>query len=166
MESYFIRKTTAEDLPAVMDIFSGAREFMAKSGNPGQWTDGHPRRAVIENDILAGTSYVCMRGDEISAVFYFNIERDPTYEIINGAWLNDEPYGVIHRIARAPDARGAGAFCINWCYEQIANIRIDTHEDNSNMLELLKKLGFTYCGIIHIENGDKRMAFHKSTLPR
>mgnify|MGYP003296922186 CR=1 FL=1 len=39
------------------------------------------------------------------------------------------------------------------------NIRIDTHHDNVVMQRLLKKLGFQYCGIIHLENGDPRLAF-------
>jgi len=86
---------------------------------------------------------------------------DSTYTKINGAWLSDAPYSVIHRIARAKNAKGIGAFCINWCLEKAKNIRIDTHKDNAPMLKLLDNLGFTYCGIIWLENGDERLAFQK-----
>ena len=41
------------------------------------------------------------------------------------------------------------------------HIRIDTHEDNVVMQNLLKKLGFKFCGIIHLKNGDKRLAYEK-----
>jgi len=142
-----------------MEIYAYARACMKESGNPNQWFDNHPPKHLIEADIDAGHSYVCTNESEVSAVFYFHIEAEPTYNKINGQWLNDEPYGVIHRIARGPLGKGAGAYAINWCFAQHPNIRIDTHKDNIPMLLLLKRLGFKYCGIIKIENGDERMAF-------
>ena len=156
-----IRKTTIEDLDEVLNIYKNAREFMIKSGNTEQWGDSHPPRDLIINDIKNGLSYICIKDEKVAAVFYFNIEEEPTYAKIDGAWLNDKPYGVIHRIARAPDAKGAGAFCINWCFNQHNNIRIDTHKDNKPMLALLSKLGFVYCGIIWLKNKDERLAFQK-----
>jgi len=156
-----IRKTMEKDLDEVMKIYADARDFMRESGNPNQWFDVHPARAVVENDIKVGTSYVCESENGIAAVFYYNIERDPTYTRIDGAWQNDDPYGVIHRIARRKDATGAGAYCLNWAFEQCGNLRIDTHRDNIPMRGLVEKLGFRYCGIIWIESGDERMAFQK-----
>jgi len=150
------------DLPAVMNIYAQARQMMAENGNPTQWSSGHPAQKIIENDITAGLSYVCTSDDKVVAVFYFTTTPDPNYAKIDGAWKNDEPYGVIHRIARARDAKGAGAFCINWCFGQIPNIRIDTHKDNASMLKLLPNLGFEYCGIIWLaEINEERMAFQK-----
>ena len=162
-----IRKSTPADLPAVMQIYKEGREIMADSGNPTQWANNHPARAIVEADIAAGHSYVCEKvcGNEkrVVAVFFFDTTPDPTYAKIDGAWLNDAPYGVIHRIARAksPEAKGAGAFCLNWCFDQIPNIRIDTHRDNGPMLNMLGKLGYKYCGIIWLANGDERLAFQK-----
>ena len=157
-----IRKTIMGDLDEVCRIYAGARDFMRESGNPNQWKDTHPARDVIERDILSGESYVCVCGDEIAAVFFFSIGRDPTYGKIDGAWLNDDTYGVVHRIARARSAAGSGAYCLDWCFEQCRNLRIDTHRDNAPMRNLLKKQGFTYCGIIWLENGEERMAFQKT----
>ena len=156
-----IRKTTPQDLPAVTEIYAYARAYMKESGNPNQWHSTHPPQAVIEADIEAGHSYVCENETGIAAVFYFNVEREPTYSKIDGNWLNDEPYGVVHRIARGPDAKGAGAFCLNWCSARHPNIRIDTHRDNAAMLKLLENLGYKYCGIIWLASGDERMAFQK-----
>jgi len=158
---YCIRKTTVADLPAVMQIYKQARQMMAKNGNPNQWTNGHPVQSLIEKDIEAGHSYVCTNNDRVAAVFYFDTTPDPTYTKIDGAWKREGAYGVVHRIARAADAKGAGAFCLNWCFEQIPNVRIDTHKDNAPMLKLLENLGFEYCGIIWMENGDERLAFQK-----
>ena len=159
-----IRKTTTQDLQAVMEIFHGARKFMKEAGNPSQWKTTHPPQEQIEEDIRKGQSYVCVAGEEILAAFFFNAAPDPTYKKIDGAWLSDAPYGVVHRIARAQNsvnAKGAGAFCLNWCFEQIPNIRIDTHKDNAPMIKLLENLGFKYCGIIWLENGDERLSFQK-----
>jgi RimJ/RimL family protein N-acetyltransferase len=157
-----IRLTRTDDLNDVMQIYADARAFMRENGNPNQWLDGHPALDMIERDILDGKSYVLVEGGEVAAVFYFSVEREPTYEKIDGAWLNDEPFGVVHRIARRRGVKGAGAACINWCLEQCGNVKIDTHQDNIPMRRLLDKLGFTYCGIIWIQNGDERIAFQKT----
>jgi len=158
-----IRKTTNADLPEVMKIYADARKMMAESGNLNQWANGHPAQQIIEKDIEVGFSYVCTNKDKIVAVFYFDTTPDPTYTKIDGAWKNDGAYGVVHRIARATcsGAKGAGAFCLNWCFAQIANIRIDTHKANKPMLKLLESLGFEYCGVIWLESGDERLAFQK-----
>jgi len=136
---------------------------MRENGNPDQWRDDHPAREIIDEDIVDGLSYVCVRDEAIAAVFYFNIEIDPTYAEIDGRWLNDEPYGVIHRIARARgvEGQGSGAFCIEWCLKHCGNLRIDTHRDNAPMINLLIRLGFIYCGTIWLEDGDERLAFQK-----
>ena len=164
-----IRKSKKTDLPAIMQIFAEARAFMWENGNMDQWKNNHPPQELIEEDIQRGVSYVCVIGEEvaeeIAAVFYFNIERDITYSKIDGKWVNDEPYGVIHRIARSMSvkgAKGAGEFCIKWCLKQHPNIRIDTHRDNAPLLRLMDKLGFTRCGIIWLANGDERVAFQKA----
>jgi len=157
-----IRKTIASDLPAVMQIYADARQMMVESGNHNQWTGGHPAQAIIENDIAEGKSYVCTDGETVLAVFYLDIAPDPTYAKIDGAWQRpDAEYGVVHRIARARGAKGAGAFCLEWCFGQIPNIRIDTHRDNAPMIKLLGRLGYKYCGTIWLENGDERLAFQK-----
>ena len=159
-----IRKTTYEDIPAVLEIYAQGREIMAQSGNHAQWQNGHPAQPVVENDISTGNSYVCIQNQKIIAVFYLGLEPEPTYAKIDGAWLNpEETYGVVHRIARAHDAKGAGEFCLNWCFDHIANIRIDTHQDNIPMRRLLEKLGYQHTGIIWIANGDERLAFQKIT---
>ena len=157
-----IRKTTPEDLDDVMRVYAFARSVMAESGNPTQWGTTEPRQEVVEADIAAGKSYVCMQDDEIAAVFYFAVEDDPYYAEIEGpGWLNDEPYGVLHRIAASGAAKGAGRFCIQWAFEQCGNMRIDTHMDNAIMRHVLAKMGFQECGTITTYDGTPRLAFQK-----
>lgn len=147
-----------------MAIYAHARVFMAQSGNPTQWGTTKPHRWQIENDIAEGVSHVVVDdGGEILAVFFFRIAPDPTYETIyDGAWLNDAPYGVIHRIAAAQSGSGAAKFAVEWCLEQVGDVRIDTHANNLPMQKLLAKCGFSRCGIIYIEDGTQRIAYQKS----
>ena len=43
----------------------------------------------------------------------------------------------------------------------INSIRIDTHEENLPMQNLLKKNNYEYCGIIYLEDKSERLAFEK-----
>lgn len=157
-----IRKTRMEELDTVMDIYAYARKFMAETGNPTQWGNHKPPRERIEQDILEGVHYVCEENGEIVAVFFFDTKPDPTYTVIyDGTWPNDKPYGVVHRIASAGKVKGAGSFCLQWAFSQCGNLRIDTHKDNKVMQHTLAKNGFQYCGVIHLENGEPRIAFQK-----
>ena len=158
-----IRKTKMSDLDDVCRIYADARAFMRESGNPNQWKNTNPALEVIVRDIHAQSSYVYERSGVIAAVFFFSTDRDPTYSVIDGAWLNDDNYGVVHRIARTRSASGAGAICLEWCYEQCGNLRIDTHRDNAVMRNRLEKMGFSYCGIIWLENGEERLAYQKGS---
>ncbi len=157
-----IRKTAPADLPALEQLYARARAFMAASGNPSQWGSTRPSRSDLEADISLGRSYVCQIDRQIVAAFMFAPGPDPTYAEIAGAWLNAQPYHVAHRIATGGSRQGAGAFCLNWCFRQCGNLRIDTHRDNLPMQNLLKKQGFQYCGVIHIEDGTERLAFQKT----
>lgn len=158
-----IRKAKLEELDTIMNIFARARAFMAENGNPNQWGNNKPSRETIEEDIIHGCSYVCVENEEIAASFFYLEAEDPTYNVIeNGQWLNDKKYGVVHRIASAGTVKGAGSFCLNWAFEQCGNLKIDTHRDNVVMQNTLKKLGFSYCGIIYLLDGDERLAYQKN----
>ena len=162
-----IRKSTEQDVPRMMEIYDYARRFMAEHGNPNQWGPNRwPPESLIHDDIRSGHSYVCLNDEgTVIGTFYFNAGRDiePTYrQITDGAWLDDGPYGVIHRIAGDGSERGIGAFCINWAYEQCGHLRIDTHGDNTVMQRLVTKLGFVRCGTIFVQQDNfPRFAYEK-----
>ena len=88
---------------------------------------------------------------------------DPSFNTIeNGAWKNNEPYGVVHRIASDGSRKGTGSCCIKWTYEQCGHLRMDTHSDNIPMQKLLEKLGFEKRGIIHVKQDNyPRFAYEK-----
>lgn len=158
-----IRKGTIADLPQIMALYACARRFMAQNGNPGQWGNAHPPRQLIEQDIREAKSYLCEEDGAIAGVFYFAREDDPTYHVIEqGNWLNGTPYGVVHRITTRQGTRGVASFCLNWCFEQCGNLRIDTHEHNVSMRKMLEKNGFRFCGKIYLEDGAERLAYQKT----
>ena len=163
-----IRHSTPQDLERIMDIYAAARRFMAEHGNPYQWGPTNwPPEALIRADIRAGNSYVCFNDNaSVIGTFFFDQGKDiePTYrEITEGAWLDDSPYGVVHRIAGDGSEKGIGTFCINWALSQCGHLRIDTHGNNIVMQNLLRKLGFVRCGIIYVTEDDyPRLAFEKT----
>ncbi len=157
----YVRRSNMEDIPAMMDLYAQARVFMRENGNPNQWDESYPSRELLEKDIAFGNSYI-VEDDEknLAATFAFIKGEDPTYYgIENGAWLNHEPYGTIHRLAGNTSYHGIASGCISWCKSQIGNLRADTHEDNKIMQHLLEKNGFVRCGIIHLANGAPRIAY-------
>ena len=66
-----IRKGTLEDLPAILQIYEEAREFMKEQGNGDQWGDRWPPEELIRNDIGTGLSHVCVDGGEVVACFVY-----------------------------------------------------------------------------------------------
>lgn len=157
-----IRKSRVEDLERIMPVYEGAKRYMRNEGNMSQWTGGYPSEEVILRDIAAGNHYIAERENgEVLAVFTFIIGEDPTYRVIEGKWLDDAPYGTIHRIASTGAVSGMLGKCVDFCFSLIPNIRIDTHADNRSMLAGVTWLGFERCGIIYLADGSPRVAFQK-----
>lgn len=171
----YIRKAQLQDLETVLAIYHQARDFMREMGNPSQWGDSWPPSHLIEHDINQQKSYVCVALlpatvdtsaiESVVAVFFLEMADDPTYhQIYQGQWIDSQqPYGVVHRLASSRRVQGAASFCLQWALDQYSNIRIDTHEANLPMRNLLKKLGYHYCGIIHTHDGTPRLAYQKVT---
>lgn len=155
-----IRKTLDTDISAVMDIFDTARAFMRAHGNLEQWPVGTPSRTAVEADIAAGGSYVCEEGGRVVATFAFLPGPDPTYAQIEGeGWHGEGPYRVLHRVASDGSVHGVTAAMFAFAKERTGMLRIDTHTDNLPMQGAILKGGFARCGVIHLENGDPRVAF-------
>jgi len=159
-----IRCSGSEDWERIWNIYAFARRVMRESGNPHQWSDNRPSAEAVQRDIDNGSSYVIEDdGGRICGVFTFIIGDDPTYSYIEGgSWLNDRPYGTLHRIAGDGTVKGLFRLIMDFCETRISDIRIDTHGDNAIMRRLIEKNGFRYCGIIYVDDGTPRLAYHKS----
>lgn len=165
-----IRKAKTDDLPQIRKIYNAAKEYMDASGNPNQWGVGYPPEEYLTEDIKCLRLYVCEEEGMVHGVFMLSPADDPTYHYIEGAWINDEPYGVIHRIASGGTRKGIFSIVLDFCKDRLAeqeisNLRIDTHEDNKTMQHLVEKYGFQFCGTIYLENGSPRLAYQLELQP-
>ncbi len=157
-----IRKATSDDLASVLQIYQNARAYMRANGNPDQWGESYPPVSLVQADIASGICHVCVDEYEIVGVFVCFIGDDPTYRTVyDGAWLNDAPCAIIHRIAVASHRKGVASQCFAYGFSLCGNLKIDTHRDNIPMQRSLSKNGFVPCGIIHLENGEERIAYQK-----
>ncbi len=149
------------DLDKLLEIYREAREFMKNSGNKTQWGDNKPSKETLERDIENKNLYKVVDFDEIVGAFALIYGEDKTYLEIDGKWLNDEPYATLHRVASSGKARGIMSEIIKFSEEKFENLRIDTHKNNHKMLDKIRENGFTYCGVIKIDDGSPREAFQK-----
>lgn len=159
-----IRLSRTDDLPRIMPVYTQAIAYMRSQGNMSQWGNGYPSPALIAADIAKKQHYIATGDDgRVLMVFSFIVGDDPTYHYIeDGRWPDDRPYGTIHRIASTGIMRGMLQHALDFCFDIIDTIRIDTHKDNAPMLQALQRADFERCGIIYIADGSPRVAFQKT----
>ena len=154
-----IRHAEEKDMPVILNIYQIARAFMAAHGNTVQWQNNHPSKEVLMQDVEKGQLYVYENQDRVHGVFAFIPGEDPTYKVIDGAWMDDSPYAAIHRVASDGTEKRVYAKVLDYCNKEIPHLRIDTHERNLPMQGAIQKCGFHRCGIIHIADGSPRIAY-------
>ena len=160
-----IRPATPRDLPVLLDIFTAAKAFMVRTGNPHQWREGYPGAALMEEEIARGVCYVVEEAGEMVGTFCAIPGAEPTYQVIyDGAWPNDNPNLTIHRLASNGKAAGVARACFAFCAAKGLPLRADTHADNHVMQDLLAKNGFVHCGRILLANGSPRLAYCRPAL--
>lgn len=166
-EKRMIRRAEPGDLQDILRIIDCGRQKMRADGNCQQWPAGYPPRETFGHDIAAGYSWLVTEDGKPVATFAFVEGPDPTYRrIYDGRWLDDaRPYFVVHRIASLPGIRGIFKTVMDFCFARTGNIRIDTHRDNHVMQHVILSYGFSYCGIIHLANGDERLAYQRLSGP-
>ena len=64
-------------------------------------------------------------------------------------------------MASYPEVHGIFSAVIDYGASHYRHLRIDTHRDNRIMQHLIEKHGFTYCGIIWLEDGTERLAYER-----
>ncbi len=160
---FTLRPAAMEDMPAIDALYAAARETMRRSGNPNQWGDKNPPAETLMEDIRLGRLMLLEEDGALCGAFALITGVEPTYLVIeHGSWLNSEPYVTLHRVASNGRRRGVLAAAVAYAAAQCGNVRIDTHRDNRIMQHLLEKYGFTRCGVIYLQNGSERLAYHRA----
>ncbi|OXN00769.1 GNAT family N-acetyltransferase [Bifidobacterium vansinderenii] len=189
-----VRVATMDDFDAIRAMYARARELMAANGNPTQWADRFPLDSTVRNDIEEGRARLLVDhagadgadtvaghgaidgediyagtdapagAERILAVFVLCPGPDPSYATIDGAWLDDDDYMAVHRVAASGLGPHAGRDCLDWAVAHYGNVRMDTHRNNRAMQHVMESSGFTRCGVIELVNreGDaERLAYQR-----
>ena len=161
-----ILPATEADLQAVIELVAQGRAALARQGVD-QWQDGYPSPETIRRDLLRGDGRIVRIDGAAAAYAAFVFDGEPAYDAIDGQWLTDEPYVLVHRIAVADEERGRGVAAeflhrVETLAQErgVKAFRIDTNFDNQTMLRLLERTGFTYCGKVVYRSGE-RLAYEK-----
>ena len=166
------RQAQSCETDRIMQIIRQAQARMHAAGSR-QWQDGYHAPGHISADIGRNRGYVlCKPGVEgpLSVIAYGAVvfDGEPAYDAIEGAWLTDGDYVVLHRMAVADGEKGRGVATefmrrveAMACGRGTGSMRVDTNFDNRYMLRMLGRLGFVYCGKVRYRSGE-RLAFEKT----
>lgn len=155
-----IRHSTLADIDCILTMLDNSRSIMRQNGNLSQWV-GYPTVDDITADINAGCSYVVMEQGCAVGTFALVPGIEPTYGIIeHGRWIEpNRHYCTVHRLAKAPGAKGITRFILDYSASQCDYLRADTHADNHIVRSLFEAYGFVYSGIVYMDDGSPRRAY-------
>ena len=160
------RKATFSEQSFIWSILQEAIEQRKQDGSD-QWQNGYPNEQTVRDDITNGYAFVLVDNDVIIACASVIFGVESAYNDIQGRWLTNNDYAVVHRVATSNSAKGKGVATFlfkkieDLCIEQkVYNIKIDTNFDNVPMLKIIAKLGYSYCGEI-LFSGAPRKAYEK-----
>lgn len=161
-----LRLATFNEIDRIWEILQQAITQRKAEGSL-QWQDGYPNPKIIENDIRNGYGYVLDENGSVIAYAAIVFGVEPAYTDIEGKWITNGDYCVVHRVAthNSVKGRGLGTKIFQMIEDlvkskNVHSIKVDTNFDNKIMLHLLEKLNYVYCGEINYD-GDYRKAFEK-----
>lgn len=165
-----VRPARNSDISDITRCASRIREEYFEANNIPQWQNGYPSKEDFSGDIESGRLFVMYLGEVLIGFISVGFAADPCYfDIEDGAWSSSEPYAVVHRFGINPDwhrmGMGTALFGVatRLCEaKKVSSIRVDTHESNAAMIAFLEHNGFKKAGVIHLANGDPRLAFEKN----
>lgn len=168
-----IEKATYADIPCIMAVIAEAKAYMAEQGFS-QWTEDYPDEQMFRWDVELGRGFVLRLDGRLVGVAALSYKEEACYGTIDGSWLSSGSYAVVHRLAVLKDVRGTGvaqklleSMELRLRVRNIHSLRADTHRDNLPMQGLLRRAGFSYCGVVTydsslIPTGDPtRLAYEK-----
>lgn len=146
---------------------SGADETAATTEEATEATE-ETRKAREMRETQAAKAAAAQAQGNVVAYGAVVFDGEPAYEAIEGAWLTDGDYVVLHRMAVADGEKGRGVATefmrrveAMACGRGTGSMRVDTNFDNRYMLRMLGRLGFVYCGKVRYRSGE-RLAFEKT----
>ncbi|MES2804645.1 MAG: GNAT family N-acetyltransferase [Bacteroidota bacterium] len=164
--NYHFRKAELSEIVPIWEILQQAIQRRKEDGS-NQWQDGYPNPEVIQKDIEKREGFVLVAGETIIGYSAVLINDEPAYEKIEGNWLTNGDFVVLHRIAISEKYLGKGLAKMILKYieefavsNNIYSIKADTNFDNIAMMKIFESSGYTYCGEVYFR-GSPRKAYEK-----
>ena len=164
--NYHFRKAELSEIAPIWEILQQAIQRRKEDGS-NQWQDGYPNPEVVQKDIEKGEGFVLVDGETIIGYSAVLINDEPAYEKIEGNWLTNGDFVVLHRVAISEKYLGKGLskmilkhieeFALS---HNIYSIKADTNFDNIAMMKIFENSGYTYCGEVFFR-GSSRKAYEK-----
>lgn len=158
-----IRLANKSDAIYIQEVLDDAKELFRQDGSD-QWQDldNYPNINTTLKDIEKEQMYIYEKDNKIVGCIVLSKEKEQAYNHIhNGAWLSNDIYYVIHRLAVRNNYyhQGIAKELIKYTIEltkkdDVHSIKIDTKKENQRMLSLLKGIGFKEVGIIYLLRED------------
>lgn len=165
-ENFILRRAEISDQEKIWEILQQAVQ-RRKNDCSNQWQDGYPNSETAIIDIQNKVGFVFEKDNEIAGYAAIIFDVEPAYENIEGKWLSEGEYAVIHRVAVSERFLGQGIATELFLKiedfvrsKQVVSIKVDTNFDNVQMLKILDRLQYSYCGEVHFR-GSPRKAFEK-----
>lgn len=171
MMNYNFRKAKRTEIAPIWAILQQAIQRRKEDGS-NQWQDGYPNPEVLQKDIEKGAGFVLVAGETIVGYSAVLVNDEPAYGNIEGKWLTNDDFVVMHRVAISENYLGKGLaklmlkniedFALS---NNIYSIKADTNFDNIAMMKIFENLGYTYCGEVYFR-GSPRKAYEKALTKR
>jgi len=166
MTQYHFRKANVSEIAIIWEILQQAI-IRRKNDGSSQWQDGYPNLVVVQKDIDQEVGYVLTEGTTIIGYSAVILNDEPAYENIEGKWLSNNDFVVLHRVAISEKYLGKGFAKLifknveNFALENnIFSVKVDTNFDNIAMIKILDNLGYSFCGEVYFR-GYSRKAYEK-----
>lgn len=160
------RKAETSDISIIWEIIQQSIERRRKDGSQ-QWQNGYPNLQTVETDVEKGFGHVLTVDNEVAVYVALIFNDEPAYSSIEGAWLTNDEFVVVHRVAVSENFAGQGLAKKLFDYiedftksQNVLSVKVDTNYDNMAMLKILESKGYTYCGEVFLAGG-VRKAFEK-----
>lgn len=169
--NFHFRKANCDDTAEIWSILQQAIIRRKKDGSQ-QWQDGYPNLNVVQNDIEKEQGFVLLDGTKIIGYTAILINDEPAYAGLDGNWLTNDDFVVIHRIAISENYLGKGLAkkIIKYVEDfalknSIYSIKADTNFDNIAMIKIFENLGYSFCGEVYFRESPRK-AYEKVLLKR
>ena len=144
----------SEEADLCLSFIEDAKIFQRAQGII-QWTEDYPNIETVLRDIEKARGYVITDDSIPFGYVCVDFEGEKSYDRVDGKWLTDGRYGVIHRLAFGKASRGKGAtkavFALirDLCREKDAvSIRVDTGSENKLVQHIFEREGFRQVGTL------------------